>query len=286
VFVPKWIDEAIRRGFDAGKSRSRIARELGVSFDVISRRARQLGFPAGAGPGSKFDWRAIAAFYAEGHSAEVCRKRFGISRGSWDRAILRGDLVQRGEAAPGRSHESVRELLQRGLTQAETARRLGLSKSTVAFHARRIGLPPDSRFSRRYDWSEIQRAYDSGLSVRQCAARFGFAHSTWHKAVKRGEVVPRPIEMSIEKLLQNGVKRGRGHLKRRLIKAGLKENRCEICGTTEWLGKPLNMELHHVNGDGTDNRLENLQLLCGNCHSQTDNWGGRGARGKPFRAGS
>jgi predicted HNH restriction endonuclease len=35
------------------------------------------------------------------------------------------------------------------------------------------------------------------------------------------------------------------------------------------------MELHHVNGDGTDNRLVNLKLLCPNCHSQTANWGGR-----------
>jgi len=38
------------------------------------------------------------------------------------------------------------------------------------------------------------------------------------------------------------------------------------------------MELHHLNGDGQDNRLENLQLLCGNCHAQTDNWGGRGVK--------
>jgi 5-methylcytosine-specific restriction endonuclease McrA len=42
--------------------------------------------------------------------------------------------------------------------------------------------------------------------------------------------------------------------------------------------RPLSMQLHHINGDGSDNRLENLQLLCGNCHSQTDNWGGRGIR--------
>ena len=70
----------------------------------------------------------------------------------------------------------------------------------------------------------------------------------------------------------------RTHLKTRLMKEGLKENRCEVCGITEWQGRALNMELHHLNGDGEDNRLENLQLLCGNCHSQTDNWGGRGVR--------
>jgi predicted HNH restriction endonuclease len=38
------------------------------------------------------------------------------------------------------------------------------------------------------------------------------------------------------------------------------------------------MALHHVNGDGRDNRLENLQLLCPNCHSQTENFSGRGRR--------
>jgi 5-methylcytosine-specific restriction endonuclease McrA len=67
-------------------------------------------------------------------------------------------------------------------------------------------------------------------------------------------------------------------LKGRLIAAGLKENRCEACGLTEWLGRPLSMALHHVNGDGLDNRIENLQLLCPNCHAQTDNFSGRGRR--------
>jgi 5-methylcytosine-specific restriction endonuclease McrA len=50
---------------------------------------------------------------------------------------------------------------------------------------------------------------------------------------------------------------------------------CELCGTSEWQGKPLNMQPHHINGDGLDNRLENLELLCANCHSQTDTYGGR-----------
>jgi hypothetical protein len=72
-----------------------------------------------------------------------------------------------------------------------------------------------------------------------------------------------------------GRRTSRGHLKHRLITAGLKENRCEECGLTHWRGKPFVMQLHHVNGDGTDNRLVNLMLLCANCHSQTDTWGGR-----------
>ena len=61
-------------------------------------------------------------------------------------------------------------------------------------------------------------------------------------------------------------------LKKRLLKEGIKEHRCEKCGNTEWLGKPIPLELHHINGDNTDNRLENLQMLCPNCHSLTDNY--------------
>ena len=55
----------------------------------------------------------------------------------------------------------------------------------------------------------------------------------------------------------------------------LRGRKCECCGLTEWLGEPINLEIHHLNGIRTDNRLENLELLCPNCHSYTDNWRGR-----------
>jgi Zn finger protein HypA/HybF involved in hydrogenase expression len=82
--------------------------------------------------------------------------------------------------------------------------------------------------------------------------------------------------MPIEHLLvSNRLRTNRSHLKRRLLDEGLKANRCEQCGLTEWRGQPLSMALHHVNGDGKDNRLQNLELLCPNCHSQTENFAGR-----------
>lgn len=52
----------------------------------------------------------------------------------------------------------------------------------------------------------------------------------------------------------------------------LREQKCENCGITEWLGQPINLQVHHINGDHLDNSLENLQLLCPNCHSYTNNW--------------
>ena len=64
-------------------------------------------------------------------------------------------------------------------------------------------------------------------------------------------------------------------LKRRLIQEGLKDNICERCKLPEWQGVPIPLELHHINGNNRDNRLENLQLLCPNCHALTESYRGK-----------
>lgn len=61
-------------------------------------------------------------------------------------------------------------------------------------------------------------------------------------------------------------------LNARLIKEGYKERKCECCGNSEWMGQPITLELHHIDGNRQNNSLENLRLLCPNCHSITDNF--------------
>lgn len=65
------------------------------------------------------------------------------------------------------------------------------------------------------------------------------------------------------------------NIKLRLIAFGILEARCNNCHGEKWLGGTIPLELHHINGDRWDNRIENIELLCPNCHALTSNNSGR-----------
>lgn len=73
----------------------------------------------------------------------------------------------------------------------------------------------------------------------------------------------------IDVLIENSPYKNGNSLKKRLFKEGLKTKECEECGIDKWNDKEIVLELEHINGDNTDNRMENLKILCPNCHSQT-----------------
>lgn len=149
-----------------------------------------------------------------------------------------------------RTREAVESLRAQGLSATRIAAQLGVSKSTVCYHLRRLGVPPDMRCNRRYDWETVQRYYDEGHSVSQCLGHFGMTRAAFVAALRRGAVRTRPNRKPIEELLRPGV--NRNNLRLRLIADGLKEARCEQCGLTEWLGRPAPLQLHHINGDGQE----------------------------------
>ena len=128
----------------------------------------------------------------------------------------------------------------------------------------------------KYDWQAVQRYYDEGHSMYECMKRYGFARASWSKAVIRGNLQPRPRVKPLEEFVATS--RYRGSVKRRLLREGTMRNQCSRCGLSEWRGCPISIQIDHINGDRDDHRLENLRMLCPNCHSQMETWGRKARR--------
>ena len=135
---------------------------------------------------------------------------------------------------------------------------------------------------------QITEAIESGKTMNTCAIDLGIKFMTFkRRAIAIGIYRPNQGRKGIERDSSEFKKftipltdiisgKFEGHysssrLRKRLIKDGYKENKCEECGIMEWNGKNLTCELHHIDGNRGNNKLENLFIICPNCHSQTPN---------------
>lgn len=73
-----------------------------------------------------------------------------------------------------------------------------------------------------------------------------------------------------ENYAEPSASRHKGTLKQYIIREN--GHKCEQCGLSEWQGEPIPLEMDHINGKNNDNRLDNLRILCCNCHALTPTW--------------
>ena len=98
-----------------------------------------------------------------------------------------------------------------------------------------------------------------------------FTGRGWNKELKFKPTKPKQLS---EILIANSNYQSH-RLRLRLIKENYFEHKCYNCNLTQWCDQPIPLELEHIDGDHSNNQIENLTLLCPNCHALTSTWRGR-----------
>lgn len=142
----------------------------------------------------------------------------------------------------------------------------------------------------QYTKEKLQEFCDESTSLRELAIKIGYSPNSGSGIKQIKEMIQEldlgtshftgqkhskntgKIKTQTEDYLSGKVKITTHKLRLRLISQKYFEEKCNSCGNTEWLGEKIPLELHHKDGNKENNSLENLELLCPNCHVFTDTY--------------
>jgi hypothetical protein len=141
----------------------------------------------------------------------------------------------------------------------------------------------------KYDEEEFRRVCSESKSMNEASVKLGIHFNTLRRIAKKlncykkNQGLKGTPRLTDYKIPLTEILDGKHpsyqtyKLKQRLIEEGIKKNECEIqsCKLSSWLGNPLNCELDHIDGDRFNHKLENLRMICPNCHSQTETYRAR-----------
>lgn len=100
-----------------------------------------------------------------------------------------------------------------------------------------------------------------------------------YKGNKSGKgLIKNRTKLTLQEYLNSSINIQTNKIRIKILEEGIKEYICEICGNSEWLGKPIPLEIHHKDGNKDNDVIENFMLLCPNCHAQTDSYRGRNCK--------
>lgn len=189
--------------------------------------------------------------------------------------------------------EKILELKSSGYTNAQVSRMLDVSLSFVKRRGRKTFKEQEMRKKAReeaekefeqlvIEYLPYSNSYNdlcSILGMRGVNSYYDKIRkiitknnlSTEHFGTIKKKRANKTKSYSNEEFFVSGASRNSSSTLKRLTN-GYREYKCECCGISEWNNKPLTLQIHHINGDNKDNRLENIQILCPNCHTQTDNY--------------
>lgn len=184
---------------------------------------------------------------------------------------------------------TLKKMINRGLTQAQIAAEVGKPKSSVIYWLKKHGLKTKG-MSRSWTDEELVFAIKKSQSLAQAIKKLGLAANAGSYRTVRRRIKVLDIDTShlVGKSVSGAARISDGdifvrdsgysdtsRLYKRLVRLG-REERCEKCGLgPEWQREPMRLQVDHANGIRNDHRLENLRILCPNCHSQTKTWGSR-----------